>query len=140
MKLFYCINYLLTITQHETFTKFNSALAAFNLTPSQYDVLNCIWSSQNGSLTPSELSQILRLDNSTISGILDKMQKSGFVNRLLDPNNKRNILVQATDKSLAIREDILVLAQELNNDILCNFSKIKKKELITLLRKLAQIQ
>lgn len=139
MKLYGCINYLLTITQHEVFVKFNTELAAYNLTPGQYGVLNCIWSSETGTITPSEISQILRLENSTISGILDKMEKAGFINRLLDPGNRRNILVQATKKSLDIQTNILNLIEDLNDDVLKSFSKKERAELIALLSKLGQI-
>ena len=139
MKLFRCINYLLTITQHEVFLKFSSRLATFNITPGQYGVLNCIWSSENGTITPSEISQILRLENSTVSGVLDRMEKAGLIQRLLDPANKRNILVQATAHSYTIKDDVLNLIDELNDEVLQSLTPEEKQTLIALLSRLGQV-
>ena len=39
MRLQGCINYLLTVAQHEVFQDFSEGLAPFNITPGQYGVL-----------------------------------------------------------------------------------------------------
>ena len=70
-----CINFLLTISQHEVFLIFSEHLAEFGITPGQYGVLACLW--KNETLTPKEIATILRVENSTISGVLDRMQKRG---------------------------------------------------------------
>ena len=46
MELQNCINYLLTVAQHEVFQAFSNKLAQFNITPGQYGVLGCLW--ENG--------------------------------------------------------------------------------------------
>ena len=38
-----CINFLLTISQHEVFLIFSEHLAEFGITPGQYGVLACLW-------------------------------------------------------------------------------------------------
>jgi DNA-binding MarR family transcriptional regulator len=68
-----CINFLLTISQHEVFLIFSENLSEFGITPGQYGVLACLW--KHETLTPKEIANILRVENSTISGVLDRMQK-----------------------------------------------------------------
>ena len=86
-----CINFLLTISQHEVFLIFSENLSEFGITPGQYGVLACLWKDE--TLTPKEIANILRVENSTISGVLDRMQKRGLIDRILDPKNRsRNVL------------------------------------------------
>lgn len=84
-----CINFLLTISQHEVFLIFSENLSEFGITPGQYGVLACLW--KHETLTPKEIANILRVENSTISGVLDRMQKRGLIDRILDPNNRSSI-------------------------------------------------
>lgn len=99
MKYTDCINYLLTIAQHEVFLHFSEELSQFGITPGQYGVLACLWNKPK--LTPKEIASILHVENSTISGVLDRMQRRGLINRLLNPENHRSIYVEATEKGQA---------------------------------------
>ena len=133
-----CINYLLTVAQHEVFQEFSARLAPFGVTPGQYGVLNCLWSA--GSATPKEIGQALRLENSTVSGVLDRMQKRGFIDRVLDPNDMRSIQVVATEAGMAIREDVLRTVEELNIRILEGFSPEQQDILRASLQSIGKIQ
>ena len=134
MELRNCINYLLTVAQHEVFVVFSERLAEFGVTPGQYGILNCLWS--QGSATPKEIAQTLRLENSTVSGMLDKLQKRGLVTRVLDPNDRRSIRVEASEAGKAIREDVLRTVDELNQAVLAPFSAQQRQQLLELLRRL----
>ncbi|BBP89614.1 hypothetical protein BsIDN1_32320 [Bacillus safensis] len=50
-----------------------SFLEECDLTPAQYGVLNCLW--REGQLSPKQIGELVYLEASTVSGILDKMQK-----------------------------------------------------------------
>ena len=134
MELRNCINYLLTVAQHEVFVVFSERLAEFGVTPGQYGILNCLWS--QGSATPKEIAQTLRLENSTVSGMLDKRQKRGLVTRVLDPNHRRSIRVEASEAGKAIREDVLRTVDELNQAVLAPFTAQQRQQLLELLRRL----
>jgi len=96
-----CINYLLTVAQHEVFLIFSENLSQFGITPGQYGVLACLW--QEESLTPKEIATILRVENSTISGVLDRMEKRGLIDRVLNPTNRRSISVKRQRKACPSR-------------------------------------
>ena len=134
MELRNCINYLLTVAQHEVFVVFSERLEEFGVTPGQYGILNCLWS--QGSATPKEIAQTLRLENSTVSGMLDKLQKRGLVTRVLDPNDRRSIRVEASEAGKAIREDVLRTVDELNQAVLAPFTAQQRQQLLELLRRL----
>ena len=134
MELRNCINYLLTVAQHEVFLMFSQRLSDYGITPGQYGVLNCLWS--QGSAAPKEIARLLRLENSTVSGILDKLQKRGLVNRVLDLNDRRSIRVEPTREGLALRDDVLHTVEELNREVLAAFVPEERRQLLDLLRRL----
>lgn len=135
MELSECINFLLSVSQNKVFKYFSKLLEEFDLTPAQYGVLNCLW--REGQLSPKQIGELVYLEASTVSGILDKMQKADLIERTIDPKNRRNILVEATQKSLAIREKVEAATIELNNIALQNLSNddkvVLKKALYTII-------
>lgn len=137
MELQNCINYLLTVAQHEVFQAFSNKLAQFNITPGQYGVLGCLW--ENGSCTPKEIAQILHLENSTISGVLDRMQKRGLIDRVVDPNDRRSVQVVTTVEGSAMKDDVLRLIGELNEEILGGFAPEQRSVLIQDLRQIGRV-
>lgn len=130
-----CINFLLGASQNVVFKYFAKQLSEYGVTPSQYGVLNCLW--QYGDLSPSRIRELLSLEASSVSGILDRMQKSGLINRHIDENNRRIIIVSPTEKSMKVKDDVETVVREMNNKFLEPFSeeeRIKlKKALLTII-------
>ena len=120
MELTQCINYLLTTAQHTVFQYLNAKLSVYDITPSQYGVLSCLW--QRSYATPKQISEILCLETSTISGVLDRMQKKGLIDRSVDKEDRREVRVIATEKGQALEEPISKIIEEVNEEVLKCFS------------------
>lgn len=116
---------------------FSEELSQFGITPGQYGVLACLWNKPK--LTPKEIASILHVENSTISGVLDRMQRRGLINRLLNPENHRSIYVEATEKGQALQEPVHRKIDELNDMILHNFTKPERAELQNMLRRIGRL-
>lgn len=131
MELKDCINFLLSASQNKVFKIFSKLLEEYEVTPAQYGVLNCLW--REGQLSPKQIGEKLYLEAPTISGILDKMQKSGLIERSIDPDNRRNVLVVPTQKAEELRSGIEAATVELNEKVFENLSdrdvEILKKSL-----------
>ena len=52
----------------------------------------------NGEMKISDLSEMLALSNSTVSGILDRLEKNGFVKRTRSEEDRRVVYVSVTDE------------------------------------------
>jgi MarR family transcriptional regulator, organic hydroperoxide resistance regulator len=52
----------------------------------------------NGKMKISDLSEMLALSNSTVSGILDRLEKHGFVERSRSEEDRRVVYVNVTDE------------------------------------------
>ncbi|QCR33482.1 MarR family winged helix-turn-helix transcriptional regulator [Lysinibacillus sp. SGAir0095] len=120
MELKDCINFLLSASQNKVFKFFSKLLEDYGVTPAQYGVLNCLW--KEGQLSPKQIGEMVYLEAPTVSGILDKMQKAGLIERSIDPKNRRNVLVMATQKSKEIRNEVEAATIKLNNKVFQNLA------------------
>jgi DNA-binding MarR family transcriptional regulator len=67
----------------------------FGLTGAQYNVLNVLSDRPDG-MSQRELSDVLVVDRSNVTGLLDRMQKAGWVKRGDDPEDRRVYRVSLT--------------------------------------------
>lgn len=136
MELKECMNFLLSVSQNKVFKYFSKLLEEYGVTPAQYGVLNCLW--REGQLSPKQIGEMVYLEAPTVSGILDKMQKADLIERSVDPKNRRNVLVVATQKSNEIRDKVEATTIKLNNMVLQNLSDsdkvVLKKALDTIIK------
>ena len=138
MQLEECVNYLLTTAQHSVFLKMTEKLSAFEITPVQYAVLYCLW--ENDKRSPKEIAERLKLENSTISGILERMEKKDLIRRAISKEDRRFIQVILTKKGASLKEDVLSAVEQVNNEVLSVFSAGECDQLKKNLRTLAGIE
>lgn len=138
MELNQCINYLLTTSQHRVFQEISRRLEPFDVTPIQYGVMHCLWKGEK--TTPKEIASELKLENSTISGILDRMEKKGLLNRHVSIEDRRFIEVVLTDKGKSLEGPILKIIDEANHDIMIDIPKDEQEILKKNLRLLAGLE
>ena len=136
MELTQCINDLLTTAQHSVFQYLNGKLSEYDVTPSQYGVLSCLW--QREFATPKQISEILCLETSTISGVLDRMQKKGLIDRVINRNDRREVRVVPTEKGKALEEPISKIIGEVNEEVLKCFTDEEVALLKNQLRTIAE--
>ena len=95
--------------------------ARLAVTPIQAMVLFLLQKKDGASLT--ELSQGLMLENPTVTGLTDRLEKLGYVKRLDHPNDRRVYLVHLTEKGKKVASKALPIVKELNEEIKKGYSK-----------------
>ena len=121
MKMEECINYLLTGAQHRVFQEMKNELKIYDLTPIQYGVLKCIWEKKLSN--PKEIAVQLGIENSTISGILERMESKGFVFREIDPDDRRYIKVTLSDKAKELEKPVNATVLKVNENVLKGYTE-----------------
>lgn len=116
MELNECINFLLTAVQNAVHTRFKTSLQPFDVTPAQYMVMYFLC--REGNLSPSVLAQFCRLDTSTMTGILTRMEKKGLIERRHSENDRRSVDICITSEGAAILPDILTAINNCNAETL----------------------
>jgi DNA-binding MarR family transcriptional regulator len=71
----------------------------------------------------SKLGQLLSLDNSTITGLTDRLEKAGFVQRKANPKDRRMSLIHITRQGIREANKAKTVINRINEEIKANFSK-----------------
>ncbi len=71
----------------------------------------------------SELGQLLSLDNSTVTGLIDRLEKSGFVLRRVNPKDRRMSLIHITRQGIKEVNMAKIVINRVNEEIKADFSK-----------------
>ena len=115
---------------------YEKRLSPFSLTPPQYFVFNALW--MGDGISVGELGERVSLDSSTLTGIIDRMERSGYVERQLNPQDRRSVLVFLTAKAREVGPRILEFADELDASLRQPFSNEEMDTFEQVLRALAQ--
>lgn len=78
-------------------------LEAFNLTVPQYMTLRCVYNKEEGC-SMSELAESSHQLSATMTGIVDRLEDRGLVERRRDPNDRRAQIVGLTPQGKALME------------------------------------
>jgi len=90
------------------------------ITPPQTGILFLLL---KGQKTMNDLSKHLNIKNSTVTGLIDRLEAKDFVERIPDPDDRRSWNIKITEtgkKELKKAEPII---KQINNDIADGFSE-----------------
>jgi DNA-binding MarR family transcriptional regulator len=91
------------------------------VTPVQAMLLFYLQKKDGSSLT--QISQGLMLENPTVTGLIDRLEKLGYVKRSDHPNDRRIYLVYLTEKGSGVANRALPIVKKLNEEIKEGYSK-----------------
>ena len=95
--------------------------SGIEVTPIQVMLLFFLQQNNGSSLT--QISQGLMLENPTVTGLIDRLEKSGYVKRSDHPNDRRVYLVHLTEKGNKVARKALPIVRKLNEQIKEGYSK-----------------
>ncbi len=95
------IGYLIKNINDKLKIKADADLKHYNLTLAQSRVLTFL-DSKGGQATQKELEIYLEVSHPTVVGIVTRMEQNGYLCCWLDPNDKRNKIVELTEQAKAL--------------------------------------
>ena len=114
---------------------FDRRSAHLGLTRVQWRALKRIH--QNQGLSQAELADLLDMEPIAVGRVVDRLQKSGFVERRSDPEDRRVWRLHLLPQSTALMADIETVATSVREDCVAG---VDPQELQTTLKVLAQIR
>ena len=93
---------------------------------------------QIGDLSLSELSERIRAQNSTVTGIIDRMVRENLVVRERSTEDRRVVYIRLTPKGRKLAEDIPLEPMEIFRKALQGLSPAEMRELMKILGKVAK--
>ena len=92
------------------------SISSYGLTTSQFFMLIALYE-ENGILI-SKLAEKVALDKATLTGIIDRLERDGLVERKNDPKDRRAIRVYLSKKAETMREKLLDIYHKNNTRFL----------------------
>ncbi|OPL11442.1 MAG: hypothetical protein AVO38_04610 [delta proteobacterium ML8_D] len=114
--------YQVFLAQHRLRAYLKKALTVrgIHVTVTQAGILFLLRRKDGQSMT--ELSQALFIDNSTITGLVDRLEKNGFVRRDLSSGDRRMFRIYVTPQGVEESKRAQVVINEVNRNIKSGFA------------------
>lgn len=101
----------------------------------QFPALLMVW--ELPGLTQAEIAAAVSVEQPTMANTLNRMERDGLIERRPDPLDRRRSLVYPAERALAIRDEVLGCALEVNARATRGMSDADKAEAIRLMRIMA---
>ena len=122
------------VTRHLR-THFDRRATRFALTRAQWRALKTI--RRNEGVSQTELADFLDMQPIPVGRVVDRLEKTGYIERRADPADRRRWRLHLTAKAHAVVAEMEVIAAGLRDDALRD---VERSDFDTLLRVLAQIK
>ncbi|WP_426131648.1 MarR family winged helix-turn-helix transcriptional regulator [Pararhizobium sp. PWRC1-1] len=96
-------------------------LDRFGLTYPQYLVLLALW--QRDRMTVKGIGEELGLDSGTLSPLLKRLEIAGFVSRIRDKSDERQVIITLTPKGVALKTDAFGILTEIGKATGCSMEE-----------------
>jgi MarR family transcriptional regulator for hemolysin len=90
------VGYWVVTTSHALEQALNEELMRHGITVRQFQVL--AWLSLEGDLSQAELAERMTIEAPTLVGILDRMERDGWISRLSCASDRRKKLIRPTER------------------------------------------
>jgi DNA-binding MarR family transcriptional regulator len=84
---------------------------------------------RHGELPMSRVAELLGVSDSNATGLIDRMEEHGFVERVRHPEDRRVVLVRISDRGRQILGDVEVLRDDLVVRILSRLDTVRLERL-----------
>jgi DNA-binding MarR family transcriptional regulator len=106
--------------------------AGFDLTPIQYAALEAIHNTPH--IDQARVAEMIGYDRATIGGVIERLEKKGWIRRLVSEHDRRARELSLTAKGQKIRAALEPIVEDLQKDILQPLSETDRKCFIRLAR------
>lgn len=129
-----CIFFSLTSTARRASKFWKQSVVELEVTGVQGLVLNALY--DEDQISSVQLGQHVQLDSATMTGVLDRLEKSDFIRRTTDVQDRRAVRIMLTTKGKDVTEKLQQRMVEANQEYTKNLSIEELQTLRALLTKL----
>ncbi|WP_251942493.1 MarR family transcriptional regulator [Staphylococcus sp. Marseille-Q5304] len=119
--------FLFYVSSKEVIKKYTSYLKEYDLTYTGYIVLLAIESDEKINI--KTLGKCVFLDSGTLTPLLKKLEKKGYVTRTRELEDERSLKISLTEKGVSIKDPLLDISKKVFGDLDMNIDEaIELKE------------
>ncbi|ACL05551.1 transcriptional regulator, MarR family [Desulfatibacillum aliphaticivorans] len=115
-----CLCHRLGKTMRKVSRAYRDEIVEYGLTHGQFFVIVAIMEEEG--LLPSELAEKTAQERATITGLLDRLAKDGWIERRLDETDRRSFRIYLTEGAIQKKDAILALFENTNRKFLSSFN------------------
>jgi len=115
--------FLISKVHQKLLTSLQKSFSESGIEVTPIQVMLLFYLQQSNGLSLTQISQGLMLENPTVTGLIDRLEKSGYVKRSDHPNDRRVYLVHLTEKGNKVARKALPIVRKLNEQIKEGYSK-----------------
>lgn len=128
------VGFMLSKAHQRLFSHLGEVLKPYGITAKQFALLAFLWK-QDG-LSQTELSERSEIDRTTLSGMVDRLEKAGLVQRDPSPEDRRAFLLRLTEQGAALESELSELAFQVRRDLFSRLAEGEYEQLCMLLDKM----
>ena len=116
----------------EIIRRYTPFLDKLDLTYTQYIVMMYFWEKEKSNV--KDISKTLLIDSGTLTPLLKKLEKKGYIKRVRSTIDERNLEVTITEKGMNLREEALSVPKNMKECI-----QLEEKDAKTLYKIMYQL-
>lgn len=114
----------------------NQLLAPYDLTGSQFKIMMILYHAPAGSVRQADVEAKFSMTNPTVTGLVQKLEEKDLVKRRPHPEDRRSKVLVLTDRAVGMKEELLALADDLEQQMTRKLSDDECDQLAKLLIKI----
>ena len=126
--------WMINVIANKASKDFDLELKKHGLTIALWPTLMCLWEEEG--VTQRDIAEKSKVENSTTTRTLDKLEKLELVERRADPNSRRSFRIYLTEKGKALEEVLIPIPIKLNKELMEALNTNEQQQIIGLLKKM----
>jgi len=116
----------------------NQFFAKYGISNTKFNVLVILYKGPEEGVILSEIGEQMLVTKANITGLIDRLEKHGFVRRIRDEHDRRKIVAEITKEGKIFLEEVMESYKDWTQNILGDLGQEEKGSLINLLKKMQQ--
>ncbi len=116
------------------FTKKLKEYGLDELNSAQGRIMFVLWREDNISI--HELSKKTQLSKSTLTSMLDRLEKAGFIKRVHSSKDRREIIIKLTEKNISLQDKYVDVSKEMTKLFYNKLSEVEIDEFENYLKRI----
>lgn len=114
----------------------NQMLMPYDLTYPQFKTMKLLFKNQPMTIRQIDIERHFSLTNPTVTGIIQNLEKKGFIERITNPEDSRSKVISITQKAKDMEEELTRLGARMEEMSTKKLSAEEREQLLFLLKKL----
>lgn len=114
----------------------NDFFSRFDISSTKFNLLVILYTGYDEGMMLSEIGEQMLVTKANITGLVDRLEKQGYVKRKRDLFDRRKVIAMITDKGKSFTEKVIEEYKVWSKSIMTILEDDEKSQLIGLLKKI----